>query len=105
MYCNKEFIGKKIKEFRKVKKLSQSELAEIVGLSDKHIGRIEAGKYFPNFVNFLKILEVLDIDLSEFGLEINPHANSQRQELLKIIYSSTEKEINTYLKVIKALKG
>ena len=52
MYTNRSFIGQKIREFRKKKKLSQAELAEKVGLSDKHIGRIEAGKYFPNFGNF-----------------------------------------------------
>jgi len=105
MYNNKEIIGLKIKEFRKKRRLSQAELAEKVGLSDKHIGRIEAGKYFPNFLNFLKILNVLNINLSEFGFNIEHSNNPSREQLLNLIYSSNEKEIDTYLKIIKVLKG
>ena len=104
MYYDKKFIGNKIKEFRKRNKLSQAELAEKVGLSDKHIGRIEAGKYFPTFVNFLNILEVLNIDLSEFGLNVENKFENNKNELLKIVYSASEKEINLYLKLIKTLK-
>lgn len=104
MYINKELIGKKIKEYRKKNKLSQAELAEMVNLSDKHIGRIEAGKYLPNFLNFLKILEVLQIDFLEFGLNSTETSNSTKKELLNIIYSSSDKEVNLYLKIIKTLK-
>ncbi len=105
MYNNKEIIGLKIKEFRKKQKLSQAELAEKVGLSDKHIGRIEAGKYFPNFLNFLNILKVLNLNLSEFGFNIEHSDNPYREQLLNLIYSSSEKEIVTFLKIIKVLKG
>ena len=104
MYINKEFIGKKIKEYRKKNKLSQAELAEMVNLSDKHIGRIEAGKYLPNFLNFLKILEVLKIDFLEFGLNTIEISNSNKKELINIIYSSSDKEVDLYLKIIKTLK-
>ena len=104
MYINKKLIGQKIKEYRKKNKLTQSELAEMVDLSDKHIGRIEAGRYLPNFLSFLRILEVLNIDFSEFGLNTNRISDKNRQELLEIIYSATDKEINLYLKLIKTLK-
>lgn len=103
MYSDKKFIGQKIKEYRKKRKLSQAELAEKVGLSDKHIGRIEAGKYFPNFINFLNILKVLNINLSEFGLNIDTASNQEKIELLDIIYTSSDKKISLYLKIIKAL--
>lgn len=104
MYIDKNFIGQKIKEFRKKEKLSQAELAEKVGLSDKHIGRIEAGRYFPNFLNFLNILEVLNISFSDLGLGIKHTDDKNRMELLKLIYTSNDKEINLYLKLIKTLK-
>ena len=103
MYSDKKFIGQKIREFRKKNNLSQAELAEKVGLSDKHIGRIEAGKYFPNFINFLNILNVLNISLTEFGLNVDtPSGNLS--DLLKLIYSSSDKEICLYLKILKTLK-
>ena len=104
MYNDKKFIGEKIKQFRKKSNLSQAELAEKVGLSDKHIGRIEAGKYLPGFGNFLNILEVLNIDISEFGFSLNKIEDNNKKEFFKLIYSSTDKEINLYLQVIKTLK-
>ena len=104
MHIDKRFIGQKIKEYRKKEKLSQLELAEKVGLSDKHIGRIEAGKYLPNFINFLNILNVLKINFSDLGLNIAQVNNQNKVELLKLIYTSTDKEINLYLKLIKTLK-
>lgn len=104
MHIDKIFIGKKIKEARKQKKLSQAELAEKINLSDKHIGRIEAGKYIPNFLNFIKIMEVLNIDFDDFGLNLSKVNDKNRKELLEIIYSANEKEINLYLKLIKTLK-
>lgn len=104
MFCEKEYIGKKIKEYRRKKKFSQAELAEKVGLSDKHIGRIEAGRFFPTFLNFLKILKILDISLSEFGLSLDENLSNEREEFLKLIYGLSEKEVISYLKIIKVLK-
>lgn len=104
MHIDKIFIGKKIKEARKQKKLSQAKLAEKINLSDKHIGRIEAGKYIPNFLNFIKIMEVLNIDFDDFGLNLSKVNDKNRKELLEIIYSANEKEINLYLKLIKTLR-
>ena len=103
MYTNKTFIGQKIRDFRKKKKLSQAELAEKVGLSDKHIGRIEAGKYFPNFGNFLAILDALDMNLSEFGSDEAKIENGKRAELIKLIYSANDEQIELFYKIIKAI--
>lgn len=103
MYTNRSFIGQKIREFRKKKKLSQAALAEMVGLSDKHIGRIEAGKYFPNFGNFMSILEALDMNLSEFGSDETKIDNPKRAELIKIMYSVNDEKLEMFYKIIKAI--
>jgi len=104
MNINKRLIGQKIKAARKKSKLTQSELAEMVNLSDKHIGRIEVGKYMPNFLNFMKILEALNLNISDFGLNTAEVSNPNRRELLDIIYTATDKDINLYLKLIKTLQ-
>lgn len=44
----KILFGKKIKEYRKKKKLTQAQLAEFVNVDDKHISCIESGKNFPS---------------------------------------------------------
>ena len=104
MYTDKEFIGQKIKDFRKKQKLSQAELAEKVGLSDKHIGRIEAGKYIPSCINFLNIIETLDINISEFGINIDEPKDETRSELLKLIYTASDKELKIFLNILKVVK-
>ncbi len=104
MHNDKELIGKKIKEFRKKNKFSQAELAELVGLSDKHIGRIEAGYYFPSVNNFLNIMHVLKMNFSDFGFDLNYEEAPEKAELLRLIASSNEEEIKLYLQIFKLIK-
>ena len=49
-------------------------------------------------------MEVLNIDFSDFGLNIHKVNDESRKELLELIYSANDKEINLYLKLIKTLK-
>jgi transcriptional regulator with XRE-family HTH domain len=44
MYNNKSFIGNIIRNARKKAKLSQAELSEKLGMSEKNLGNIENGR-------------------------------------------------------------
>lgn len=44
----KSLFGRKIREYRKRKNLTQAGLAELVNVDDKHISCIESGKSFPS---------------------------------------------------------
>ncbi len=48
-----------IKELRKQKKMSQSELAELAGISRTHLSEIETGKVDPGTQISLRIAQVL----------------------------------------------
>lgn len=54
-----------MKKLRKAKKLTQKELAELVGISEAQISLIESGKRFPSFETLLKIAEALDCESSD----------------------------------------
>ena len=72
----KELFGKKIKEYRKNRKLTQAQLAEMVNVDDKHISCIESGKNFPSadlIERFAVALEVEPKDLFEFYYLQEPH--------------------------------
>ena len=106
MEINNEILGKKIKEYRRRLKISQSQLAELVDLSDKHIGRIESGKYSPSIRNFLKIIEVLKIDISDFGFNsYMDNSNLEKKKLIELINLSSVDEISLYLDIIQLLKN
>ena len=65
----KLLFGRKVKELRKAKKLTQIGLGELVNVDDKHISCIENGKSFPSPNLMLKLSEVFEVepkDLFEF---------------------------------------
>ena len=65
----KVLFGRKLKEYRKSKKLTQIRLAELANVDDKHISCIENGKSFPSPNLISKLAEVLEVepkDLFEF---------------------------------------
>lgn len=105
LYDDKKFIGSVIRNARKNMGLSQAELSEKIGMTDKNLGNIENGKQFPQVNNFLKIMEELQLTVEDFGSRIYPKTSNADIELLKIILSASKKENDVYLSVIKALKS
>ena len=93
-FNDKEFIANKIKEFRKKSNLTQAQLGERVGITDKHICKIENATYSPSTETFLKLVEVLNISLKEFGInDLKNTNNVTRDKFIKLIYSMQDKEL------------
>ncbi|MEG2322479.1 MAG: helix-turn-helix transcriptional regulator [Bacilli bacterium] len=55
-------IGKRLKEARVAKKMSQEELGNILGVSKVSICGYERGTRTPNMTNFLELINILDLD-------------------------------------------
>lgn len=70
LYDDKEFVGKKIKQLRTNAGLSQAELSEKIGMTEKNLSNIERGLQYPALNSFLKLLDILDISVGEFGVNI-----------------------------------
>ena len=62
---NQEKIGKFIAECRKNKKMTQSELAEKLGVSDKTIGNWENGRNMPDLSLFKPLCNELNISIND----------------------------------------
>ena len=60
-----KLIGKRIKSLRKMKNLSQEQLAEKSGLSLDYIGKIEVNINKPGIKALLKISNALDLHIKE----------------------------------------
>lgn len=83
----KVLLGKRIREYRQKLNLKQSQFAEMLGIDDKHLSRIELGKNMPTAVLLSKLAEVLNIeikDLFEFS-----HLDNQ-EEILEKVRNITE---------------
>ncbi len=59
----KKLLGKRIKELRKNKGLTQENLAELVGLETTSLSGIESGRHFPSLPTIEKIANKLNIEL------------------------------------------
>lgn len=62
---NQEKIGKFIAQNRKAKKITQSELAEKLGVTDRSISNWENGKNMPDLSLFKPLCDILDISINE----------------------------------------
>ena len=58
-------IGKKVRQYRDIKKMSQSMLAEKVEVSQSIISSLESDKSVPNSVMLHRIAKALDVDIND----------------------------------------
>ena len=56
-------LGEKIRQLRKAKKLTQEQLAEMIGIDEKHLSRIEKGYHSPKYSIMQKLANALDFNL------------------------------------------
>ena len=92
---NQEKIGKFIAECRKHKNMTQSELAEKLGVTDKSIGNWENGRNMPDLSLFKPLCAELDITINELlsGERIKKEKYQERFEenIINTIDYSTKK--------------
>ena len=77
-------IGKFIAECRKQKNLTQMQLAEKLGITDKAISKWERGIAMPDSSIMLELCDILGISVNELlsGEKINMENNDQKNEQL-----------------------
>jgi transcriptional regulator with XRE-family HTH domain len=56
-----QILGKNIQKFRKKKKLSQNELAELLGISREHLAKIETAKRFISLKLLFRLADILEV--------------------------------------------
>lgn len=85
MYDNLEYIGREIKRIRKSKNLSQKKLAELAGLSEESLRRIENNYNNPRLDNLTDILRVLGINFDIILMREEGSYWEEVDEKIKII--------------------
>ncbi len=97
MKSGKEKLGLRIKEFRKARGLSQEQLAEMIGIEQKHVSRLEVGKSYPTIDRLEKISSALDVPMGSFFDCANSWVDAQRAGKLELMIKDLDKE---YRKII-----
>ena len=103
---NQEKIGKFIAKCRKDKKMTQSELAEKLGVTDKSVGNWENGRNMPDLSLFKPLCDELEIAINDLlsGEKISKDKYQEKFEenIVNTIDYSTKK-INRYNNLIGLL--
>lgn len=103
-FDDKDFIAEKVKTHRKKCGLTQEQLAEKIDLSVQHVSRIENGCYIPSLTTFFKIISILQIDLKEFGYNIEKNKNPIINDLIENITNASDAELIFYENMFKSIK-
>lgn len=103
----KSVVGKKIKQYRIMRGLTQHDLAELIGLTEKQISKIETGVHYPKFENFVKILDVLNVQMKDFDFErpALSKSDSLKKSILKVINRASDEELKSYTVIIKQIEN
>lgn len=102
-------FGKKLKQIRLSKGLSQAKLAEMADVHEKHISKIETGRFRPNFETLSKILKALDLKLDDVSIDLDKVSTNDNPFYIKsmqILSNADEQELEYYYSLLKtAQKG
>lgn len=93
----KDLLGKKLKEIRETKGLTQQELAELCDMHTTTIGMIEIGKRTPSLSAVEVLVEKLDIDYSDLFDFSKQYSLEQSDERLKLELGKEVQEFDSKL--------
>lgn len=82
----KKLLGRRIKEIRTRKGLTQEKLAELVGIGERNLSKIECGNNFITAETLSNILLALDVEPSElFNFQHLENTDELKEELINAI--------------------
>ncbi|HEY4229121.1 MAG TPA: helix-turn-helix transcriptional regulator [Thermoanaerobaculia bacterium] len=75
-------VGSRIRELRKGRHLTQTELSEKIGVAQSDLSRMEQGEYKVGLDTLFKILQVFDLKMGEFFGETETEAEREARDLM-----------------------
>ncbi|MCD7879454.1 MAG: helix-turn-helix domain-containing protein [Candidatus Gastranaerophilales bacterium] len=99
----KELLGKRIREYRIHKKMTQYQLAEKIGIDGKHLSSIELGKNMPNPQIIVKLSEVFGVEVKDLFEFYHLQKGSDLKEyILEQIKTLDESQLEMVCKYIRS---
>lgn len=90
-----ELVGRKIRQLRRQRKLTQVELAEKIGVHQSDLSRMEQGEYKVGLDTLLKILQCFDLSIGDF-FEENNRASSVLDKY-RALSPAAQKEVESFI--------
>ena len=97
-------VGRRIKEAREKRHLTQEELAARIDISPTHVSVIERGTKIPRLDTFVAIANALEVSGDALLLDVVDHAaESQASDLSAALEGLPWEETRRILKVVRTL--
>lgn len=100
----KKLLGRRIKEIRQSKNITQQQLAELIDIDQRSLSAIECGTNFPT-KNLIKIANALNIELKELfdyqHFEFDD--NEKIQQIYSIIKKMNSHDLNIIYRLVKMM--
>lgn len=90
-----ELFGKKLRELRRSRDITQEKLAEMSGLSLQYIGEIERNRRNPSLTSMESLAEALNIPIGDlFNLEEFQRSDKElRETLIRQVREATPEQL------------
>ena len=103
-----ELVGRKIRQLRRQRKLTQVELAEKIGIHQSDLSRMEQGEYKVGLDTLFKILQVFDLKMGEFFGENDSPAEKEARDLageIQNLSDQARQEVREFVRFKKQLES
>lgn len=94
-------VGSRIRELRKGRHLTQTELSEKIGIAQSDLSRMEQGEYKVGLDTLFKILQVFDLKMGEFFGETEGPAEKEARDLVvefKTLSEEARQEVRDFVR-------
>lgn len=104
------FVGSKIRQLRKERNLTQSELAARIGVQQSDLCRMENGEYRVSLDTLFKILGVFGMDIGEFFRDESAPVTPEHQErellrLFQRLEPQAQEEVLDFVRFVGSRRG
>lgn len=99
-----KMVGEGIRYFRKLRGLSQEELANRAGVHETYIGKLERSEKVCSVEVLSKITYALDLSMVEFFSYVQPMSGEEEQSVLsEIVNKLRSRSISEQRKILKVI--
>ncbi len=96
-------IGLAISKYRQASGLTQAQLAEILGISNDAVSRMERGKTIPTVLRLLELAEIFQCEVADLITETSNRATDQARALEKLLIHLDTEERSELLYLVERL--
>ena len=104
MAGTKMLLGKRIRNLRRIKDLSQEKLAEKANVSSKYLGEIERGKANLTIDITEKISIALDVEISVlFDYQHEMGRKALKENINSLLREANDRDLQTIFRILKSV--